>query len=893
MELDDRALPLTRGQLDIWLAEETGRFGAKWQIGMLGRIEGTVEPGLLERAVRQVVREAEPLRAAFFQVDGQVFQKAVDYPEVELARYDLMGSQDPERDAYRIASSIQRTLMPLSGPLFKFALLQTRVNEFYLFVCCHHIVIDGIGIALICHRIAAIYSAIATGASIPPAFFGSLSELIDCELEYEASTDYLDDQAYWTRNLPSESQPRYRLAPPAGGRDPSEASSPVQLDPFVVAEIRRLSQALGVRRASVITAACALLVRGCDVEGLEVVLDFPVTRRVRPEAQTVPGMISGVVPLVLKASPGSSVAGFCQHVDTRMQEALQHQRFPVHVLEKKARLRGSEEAPNRVVVNFIPATRLADFAGAAGSGAVTHSGFEDQLELWFIRADDQLFLNTAGPGQLFSDCDVRDLVARLERVLVAMTADPGRRLSSVDLLDEAEHARLDGWGNRAVLAQPATVPVSIPGLFAAQVARTPEAVAVTFEGRSVTYRELEEAANRLAYLLAGQGVGPGACVALLFSRSVEAIVAMLAVLKTGAAYVPIDPAVPDARMEFVLADAAPIAAITTGELADRLDGYELLVIDVDDPAVDSQPSTALPVPAPDDIAYLIYTSGTTGVPKGVAIPHRNVARLLDALDAGLELSPGQAWTQCHSLAFDFSVWEIFGALLHGGRLVVVPESVVRSPEDFHALLVAEQVSVLSQTPSAFYALQSVDALQSESGSQLKLETVVFGGEALEPQRLGTWLDDHPGSPRLINMYGITETTVHASFREIVVGDVDSNVSPIGVPLAHLGFFVLDGWLRPVPAGVVGELYVAGAGVGYGYVGRAGLTASRFVACPFGGQGRQGRGCIAPGIWCGGAPMGSCGMWGVLMSRSRSAGIASSVVRCARCWPGWMGWGRRW
>ena len=194
------------------------------------------------------------------------------------------------------------------------------------------------------------------------------------------------------------------------------------------------------------------------------------------------------------------------------------------------------------------------------------------------------------------------------------------------------------------------------------------------------------------------------------------------------------------------------------------------------------------------------------------------------------------WTQWHSLAFDVSVWEIWGALLHGGRLVVVPESVVRSPEDFHALLVAEQVSVLSQTPSAFYALQTADALQPELGRQLKLETVVFGGEALEPQRLGTWVDNHPGLPRLINMYGTTETTVHASFREIVDGDVDSTVSPIGVPLAHLGFFVLDGWLRPVPAGVVGELYVAGAGVGCGYWRRAGLTGSRFVACPFGGAG---------------------------------------------------------
>ncbi|MGN6337593.1 condensation domain-containing protein, partial [Mycobacterium sp.] len=188
----------------------------------------------------------------------------------------------------------------------------------------------------------------------------------------------------------------------------------------------------------------------------------------------------------------------------------------------------------------------------------------------------------------------------------------------------------------------------------------------------------------------------------------------------------------------------------------------------------------------------------------------------------------------HSLAFDYSVWEIFGALLGGGRLVVVPDEVVRSPDDLHALLVSEQVSVLSQTPSAFYALQTADALSPELRNQLKLETVVFGGEALEPQRLRTWLQNHQGSPRLVNMYGITETTVHASFREVVHGDVETTASPIGLPLAHLGFFVLDRWLRPVPAGVVGELYVAGTGLAYGYAGRAGLTGSRFVSCPFAG-----------------------------------------------------------
>ncbi len=821
MEFDVRALPLTRSQLDIWLAQETGSSGARWQLGELVRIEGTIDPGLLEQAIRQVVREAEPLRAAFFQMDGQVLQTIVDYPDVELARFDLVGSQDPEREAYRLITSIQRTVMPLTGPLFKFALLQTQVDEFLYFVCCHHIVADGIGLALVIHRIADVYSAMAADAPIPPAFFGSLSDLIACEIEYEASTDYLDDQAYWTRNLPPESEPRYRLAPPADGHDRYESFAPIQLDPAAVAGVLELSRALGARRSSVLTAACALLVRGYDVEGSEVVLDFAVSRRVRPEAKTVPGMITGFVPLVLKASPGSTIAGFCEHVDSRLREALQHQRFPVHAIENNAHLRGAGQASNRVIVNYIPTAQVADFGSSPARGTLTHTNLVDQLGLFFYRDDDRIFLSTAGAGQSFFNGDVRDLVARLERVLVAMAADSGRLLSSIDLLGVGEYARLAEVGNRAVLTVPVGAGVSIPGLFAEQVARVPEAVAVCWGERSWSYRELDGAANRLAHLLVARGVGAGSCVALLLERSAQAVVAMLAVLKAGAAYVPLDAGVPAERLGFILADAGPVVVLSSAALAGRLDGFGVVVIDVEDRAVDTQPGNPLPVPGSDDIAYLIYTSGTTGTPKGVGVTHRNVTQLLVSLDAGLP-DPG-VWALCHSLAFDVSVWEIFGALLRGGRLVVVSESVAGSPQDLHGVLVAEGVSVLTQTPSAV-------AMLADEG--LESAALVVAGEACPVEVVDRWA---PGRV-MVNAYGPTETTMCVAISAPLAAG--SGVVPIGAPVRTAALFVLDGWLRPVPAGVVGELYVAGAGVGVGYVGRAGLTGSRFVACPFGGSGSR-------------------------------------------------------
>ena len=322
------------------------------------------------------------------------------------------------------------------------------------------------------------------------------------------------------------------------------------------------------------------------------------------------------------------------------------------------------------------------------------------------------------------------------------------------MLDEAERARLDEVGNRAVLTRPAPAAVSVPALFAAQVARTPEAVAVTFGDRSMTYRELDEAANRFAHLLSGYGVGPGARVALLLERSAEAVVAMLAALKTGAAYLAIDPALPAARMQFMLDDAAPIVVITTAGLRSRLDGCDLAVIDISDlgdtglAAVETQPRTALPAPAPDDIAYLIYTSGTTGTPKGVAVTHHNLAHLAESTPdttcprrrCGRSATHTRSTSRCGRSGL--RCWA-------GDGWWWCPTAVVHSPDDFHDLLIREQVNVLTQTPSAVNAL---------SPQGLESVALLLGGEACSPEVVDQWA---PGRV-VINAYGPTEATVYAS-----------------------------------------------------------------------------------------------------------------------------------
>ncbi|MGW9419787.1 amino acid adenylation domain-containing protein [Streptomyces koyangensis] len=389
-------------------------------------------------------------------------------------------------------------------------------------------------------------------------------------------------------------------------------------------------------------------------------------------------------------------------------------------------------------------------------------------------------------------------------------------------------------------------------LFAEQVARTPDATALTFRDASLTYAELDARAEVLARRLAAAGAGPERFVALLLPRSAELVVVILAVLKTGAAYVPIDPEYPAQRVGYVLDDAQAVLAVTTAEVRAGLDGIRTatpwLLLDVDSdgdgagvaPDQGAGERTTPPVRSAGQPAYAIYTSGSTGRPKGVVVPHHNVVRLFSASDSRYGFGQDDVWSLFHSFAFDFSVWEIWGALLHGGRLVVVPQEVTRSPGDLLRLLADERVTVLSQTPSTFYQLMAADRADPRSGARLALRWIIFAGEALDLGRLDEWYARHAeDAPVLVNMYGITETTVHASFlaldRALAAG---ADGSLVGEPLADLGFHVLDEDLRPVPPGTAGELYVTGPGLARNYANRPGLTAERFVACPFGAPGAR-------------------------------------------------------
>jgi arthrofactin-type cyclic lipopeptide synthetase C len=535
------------------------------------------------------------------------------------------------------------------------------------------------------------------------------------------------------------------------------------------------------------------------------------------------------------------VAQLLEQVRQRSLEAQQNQDIPFEqIVERVDPVRTMSHSPLFQVLFAwqsaprgdleLPGLELAPIPGTAEGAAAKFD-----LSLTLSEADGRIAGALIFATSLYERATMERYLGYLQRVLRQMVADDGQTIDRLSLLPDAERRLVaDEWN--AAVSYPADA--CIHARFEAQVERTPGSKAVVFEDESLTYADLNARANRLAHHLRSLGVGPDAPVAICVERSLEMVVGLLAVLKAGGGYVPLDPAYPEDRLRYTLDDARPVLLLTEASLLGRFAyaGLPVVAMDADAPSWADRPATNPRVAglSAGHLAYVIYTSGSTGRPKGVMVPHANVARLFAATDAWFGFGTDDVWTLFHSFAFDFSVWEIWGALLHGGRLVVVPRETARSPEDFYGLLCREGVTVLNQTPSAF---RQLIAAQQASTSEHSLRTVVFGGEALELATLRPWFERNDDRrTQLVNMYGITETTVHVTYRPIVAADAErAGASPIGVRIPDLMTYVLDPRGEPVPIGVTGELYVGGAGAARGYLGRPGLTAERFVPDAFGAE----------------------------------------------------------
>ncbi|WP_262705895.1 MULTISPECIES: non-ribosomal peptide synthetase [Streptomyces] len=844
-----RELPLTAAQLGIWHAQQLAPLSTAYQGGEYLEVAGPVDAARLEAAVRRTLEEAETLRVRV--VDGPDGPRQVVTPvgDWTLPVVDLRRESDPRAVAERAMWERLRTPLDLGGdPLFGCVLFAVAPDRFFWFHHYHHLVGDGFTVAAVARRVTELYNAADTGSVAAGTPFPPLAGLVEADAAYRASEQFEADRAFWARELADAPAPASLSAgPPA---PPGEkVRRGMTLEAHQLDRLRDVAREAALPWPIAVLMAVAVYVQRMSGAG-EVTLGVPVASRIGHAPQRTPGMMSNLLPLRLDLGPGLTVGEAMRQVSRRLRAILRHQRY------RYEDLRREHGGPDALTPLFGPQVNIMSFAAELafdGAPVTVHNlsiGPTDDFSVVVsVRPGGTgLRIDLDGNADRYEEADVAAHQQRLGHLLERLArADVDTPLGRLDITTPAERTRaLTEAAPRPRTTSPEEH-ATLPGLFAHQARRTPYAPALTCGDTTLTYGELNARANQLAHRLIHHGAGPEQLVALALPRSLDQVVAILAVLKTGAAYVPLDPAAPADRLALILGDARPALLMTAAEVdaavgARTAEAVPRLVLDAPQvrTAVAREPATDPDVTAlrPDCPAYVIYTSGSTGRPKGVVVTHRNVTRLFTSAAEHLAFGPEDVWTMFHSFAFDFSVWEVWGPLLHGGRLVVVPFDVSRSPEDFLDLLAEQRVTVLNQTPSAFYSFVQADRERPER--HFALRHVVFGGEALDLGRLEGWYDHRAeDAPVLANMYGITETTVHVTHLGLDRATAArASGSLIGGPLGDLRVLVLDQALQPVPEGAVGEMYVTGPGLARGYLGRHGMTASRFVAAPFGRPGER-------------------------------------------------------
>ena len=805
--------------------------------------EGALDLDAFTQAWRSVLARHPILRTAFLweglDEPVQVVRTDVDVICAYESWQDLLADAQRQRLSAFLEQDRRRGFEIARAPLTRYLLAKTSADTHEFVWTFHHLILDGWSIPLVLRDFFVAYRAICDGtvaaAANPRPFRDYIAWLQEQPLP--------EAMEFWRRTLNGFSTPT-----PLGmelktgeGADPGEAvyaEASFRISAPTTAALHAFSRQQQITPSTLVLGAWALLLgRYGDQE--DVVVGATVSGRSPQlsDANEMVGMFVNTLPVRARIDGARAVAEWFRELQAQLVEARQYEHSPL------VQVHGWSGVPRGLplfesIVSFqnqpiAEVLRSVDFGMKVRALVAHHTRTTYPLTI-VVEPGEELALVMVYDARRFEPAALARLAEHLDTLLADIAADAARPLSALSIVSVAERDLLLREFNRmpAVESMP---PPCLHHLFERQAAAAPDRIAVCAGAQSLTYGELNARANRLAHYLRVQNVGPESIVGLCLERSTEMVVAILAVLKAGGAYLPLDPKYPRERLAHMLRDSAARVVVTQSELGEPLRSCAAkpVFIDAERAAIDACSVENPPASAePNNLMYVIYTSGSSGQPKGSLLTHANASRLFEAAEHLYGFGESDVWTMFHSYAFDFSVWELWGALRYGGRLVLVPEQVAQAPRELHKLLIDQGVTVLNLTPSVF--LQCLD-VALHSAAPLPLRLVVFGGEALDLASLEPWFQRYGYErPRLVNMYGITETTVHVTYRPITAQDYPSRArSPIGTPLADLQAYVLDARLQPVPVGVPGELYIGGAGLARGYLNRPGLTAERFVPNPLG------------------------------------------------------------
>ncbi|WP_445327111.1 amino acid adenylation domain-containing protein [Xenorhabdus sp. PB30.3] len=852
-------LPLSFAQQRLWFLDRLDPAASlAYHIPLVLRLSGELSHHALRQTFDNLVARHEILRTRFVLVAGQPRQQIATADSRFALSYQDLRTLTADEQTQRITEiATTETGIPFDftqGSLIRGQLLQLADDEHVLLITQHHIISDGWSVGVLIRELSILYRAALENQENPllplPIQYADYAVWQRDNLHEAALNRQREFWCHQLRDAPAlltlpTDRPRPASQTFTGGR------VPVHFNAELLASLKTLGQRHNNTLFMTLLTAWSIVLARLSGQD-DIVIGTPVANRQHRELEELIGFFVNTLALRVRLNGSASVADLFRQIREQTLAAYANQDLPfeqvVEALQPERSLSYSPIFQVMLALNNTPAQTLTlPDLQLTVMEPIHHSAHFD-LTLSLTETDAGLTGELTYASALFDAATIERMVGYLTNVLNAMVADESQLAATVPMLSQSERQQLlmDFNAHQADFPDNAL----LHQLFEAQADQSPDAVAVVFEGQTLSYGELNQRANYLAHQLITQGVRPDDRVAICVERSLEMVVGLLAILKAGGAYIPLDPAYPAERLAYMLEDSNPVVIVTQATLAEKLIS-PLPVVMLDNVMLDNllsggllpdheqfgNPDVQKSALNPHHLAYVIYTSGSTGKPKGVMVEHANVTRLLAATQARFRFDNNDIWTLFHSFAFDFSVWELWGALAYGGKLVVIPTECTRSPQMFYELLCREQVTILNQTPSAFRQLIAAQNMTQYDLPPHMLRCIIFGGEALELHTLAPWIERNPTKQtRLVNMYGITEITVHATYRELTEADIHARRgSLIGQPLDDLRIYILDAYGQPVPLGVAGELYIAGAGVARGYLNRPELTAERFLSDPFSGK----------------------------------------------------------